>query len=383
MTVVALTTVFWVSVVLIGYSYIGYPVLMFLLARVRPNPDKADPAYRPRVSLVIAACNEEKAIRQKLENTLALDYSRELLQIIVAADGSTDRTADIVAEYADRGVALMHQPERRGKSAALDRAVGACTGEVLLFSDANTDYSRDAVLTMIRHFADPKVGGVSGRKIVLEDRQRAATQGETAYWGYESSLKCWESAVGSIVTADGEIFAMRRTLFGGLPSSIVHDDMYLTLQMIDAGYRVVYEPQATSAEYASKNLFDEFHLKVRYASAGYQIVSRFRQFFVPWPTWFGLEFASHKLLRWLAPFFLLGAFATSGALAARQPYTLIFVAQAAFYAAAGFGYLLRRQSIGGVLYFPLYFSVMNAAALYGFVRYFRSGQSPLWRKAER
>lgn len=382
MTSISIAIAFWVSVGLLLHGYLGYPAIMWVVARLRPRLAKADPDFRPTVSLVIAACNEEKTIRAKLENSLALIYPADRLEIIVVADGSSDGTARIVSEYGDKGVHLLHQPERRGKSAALDRAVSACTGEILLFSDANTEYSPDTILKLVSHFADPAVGGVSGRKIVLGDARRAATQGESAYWSYEASLKEWESLTGSIVTADGEIFAMRRRLFRRLPASIVHDDMYLTLKMIESGYRVVYERGATSAEHASKTLFDEFHLKVRYASAGYQILAEFHRMFLPLPTWFGLQFLSHKLLRWLAPFLLAGIF-TSSALLSGPLYRAVFWLQVAFYGAAMVGYVRRRRVTRGIFYFPLYFSVMNMAAFYGFMRYFLMGQSPLWRKAER
>ncbi len=375
------SALFWGCVGLLFYGYFGYPAIMLAVARLRPRPTKTDPHFRPTVSLIVAAYNEEKAIRAKLQNTLGLLYPRERLDIVVAADGASDATARIVSEFCNQGVRLLHQPKRRGKSAAIARAAATCQSDILLFSDANTHYSPDAVLKLVRHFADPAVGGVSGRKIVVDEGDREATEGESAYWSYESALKAWESAAGSIVTADGEIFAMRRRLFDELPSSIVHDDMYLTLKMIDNGYRVVYERDATSAECASRTLFDEFHLKVRYASAGYQIISRFRRLFVPVPSWFGLQFVSHKLLRWLAPFLLIGILLSSAALPAPLFVTAFWV-QVLFYS-LGLAGLLRRSSRSGIFYFPLYFSVMNAAALYGFIRYFVTGQSPLWRKAAR
>jgi cellulose synthase/poly-beta-1,6-N-acetylglucosamine synthase-like glycosyltransferase len=262
--------------------------------------------------------------------------------------------------------------------------VKACRGDIVLFSDANTDYSPNAVQKLVQHFADPEVGGVSGRKIVLDDATRATTEGETAYWSYEANLKKWESTVGSIATADGEIFALRRELFMGLPRHVVHDDMYLTLRMVECGFRVLYEPAATSAEYSSKSLIDEFHLKLRYASAGYQILSLFRGMFWPLPSRFALLFLSHKLLRWTAPLLLLTIFAASAVVApVNILYGLMFWGQVAFYGLAALGFLTRRWATPALLYFPLHFSVMNAAALYGFVKYFAVGQSPLWRKAER
>jgi cellulose synthase/poly-beta-1,6-N-acetylglucosamine synthase-like glycosyltransferase len=300
------------------------------------------------------------------------------------ADGSTDRTAEIVSSYASAGVRLLHQPGRRGKSAAIDRAVAQCQGDVIVFSDANTMYSSNALVKLVQPFVDPVVGGVSGKKIVISDSLRAATEGEQAYWSYEASLKVWESETGSIATADGEIFAIRRSLYEGLPSHIVHDDMFLTLRLIQRGYRVLYEPEATSAEYASKSLFDEFHLKLRYASAGYQILGHFRSLFWPLPTSFGWRFLAHKLLRWSAPLFLVLMFVSSAVLTRSSAlYEALFLMQVAFYALALLGFLLHRWTTTTLLYFPLYFVVMNAAALYGFVKYFAVGQSPLWRKAER
>ena len=381
MTREALYFVFWTSVFLILYTYVGYPIIIFLLARLRPCPVQKQ-AIQPKVSMIIAACNEEKIIRSKLENSLKLSYPRELLEVIVVADGSTDRTAEIVSAFRDRGVQLLYQPRREGKTAALNRAFPASSGEILFFSDANTHYQADAIERLVRNFYDPSVGGVSGRKILLADSARKATEGETAYWSYEASLKRWESLLGSIVTADGEVFAMRRSLFEPIPAKIVHDDMYLTLRIIEKGYRVVYEDEATSAEHASNSLRDEFHLKVRYVSGGYQILSVFRYLWLPPKKWFALEFLSHKVLRWMMPFFLLGALLSSAVI--RAPfYQGLFYLQALFYLAAVIGWVLHKRVHSSLLYFPLYFSMANGAALYGFVRYFAVGQSTLWRKAER
>jgi poly-beta-1,6-N-acetyl-D-glucosamine synthase len=379
---IAARITFWLSFILVAYAYAGYPCLALLMSRRRPRPVRADATFRPTVSLIIAACNEERVIREKIENTLQLTYPKRLLELVVVADGSTDGTASIVLEYADRGVRLLHQPQRQGKTMALNRAVAATSGEIVLFSDANTFYAPATVERMVRNFADPEVGGVSGRKIVLDDATRAATDGEVAYWAFETRLKQWESDAGSIVTADGEIFAMRRSFFAPIPKHIVHDDMYLTLEIVSRGSRVVFEPQATSAEQASRTLYDEFHLKVRYASAGYQIVGEFFRLLLPPTSWFAVEFLSHKLLRWLAPLFLV-VLLVSSALAGGGIYRVIFAAQASFYGVAVVGWLLHRWIRPAPIYFPLYFTVMNSAALYGTARYLLRGQTTLWRKAAR
>jgi cellulose synthase/poly-beta-1,6-N-acetylglucosamine synthase-like glycosyltransferase len=372
--------VFWISGSLIAYTYFLYPALVRLLARLRPRPvRKAE--IEPSVTLIIAAYNEEKVILEKLRNTLALDYPRAKLEILVAAHGSTDRTMAIAREFESEGVRVLHRAGREGKTVALNRAVDEASGDILLFSDANTVYRSDCVRNLVRNFADPAVGGVSGRKVVLEDGNREASTGETAYWSYEAALKNAESLCGSIVTADGEIFAMRRRLFRPMPASIVHDDMYLSLSIVASGFRLVYDHDACSAEYASRTLLDEFHLKARYASAGYQILSTFRALLLPPRSWFALEFLSHKLLRWLVPFFLIGTL-IAGGLADAPFYRWAFWAQVAFYAVALAGWTVRRFH-AGILYFPLYFSAMNAAALYGFVRFVTTGQTTLWRKADR
>ena len=373
----------WVAFVAVLYTYLGYPLLIWLLAWIRARPVNQGSSY-PSVSIIIAAYNEEQVIGPKMANTMALAYPKDRLEVIVVADGSTDQTVDIVKSYEEAGVKVLHQPGRAGKTAALNRAVSIATGEILFFSDANTEYAPTVVQKLVRNFHDSSVGGVSGRKVILKDSDRQTSQGETAFWNYEAWLKFGESRVGSIVGADGEIFAMRRALFRPMPTAIVHDDLFLSLKIVEAGYRVIYEAEATSAEYSSKTLHDEFYLKVRYASAGYQILSEFRRMFLPPRTFFAFQFISHKLFRWLIPFFLL-AMLLSSAVIPSIWYQSVFLVQVSFYLAAVLGWILMKTQSGTtLLYVPLYFCMGNAAALYGFFRHFFStGQTSLWRKAER
>jgi cellulose synthase/poly-beta-1,6-N-acetylglucosamine synthase-like glycosyltransferase len=373
--------VFWVCAGLLAYHYVGFPLLVYVVSRMRPRPVRtAD--VTPRVTMIVAAFNEESVIRDKCENCLNLDYPREQLEIIVAADGSTDQTVRIVEEYADRGIRVLHEPGRKGKTSALNRAATHATGDVLFFSDANTIYDPDTLRTLMRNFADPDVGGVCGRKVIRMHAQRTASRGENAFWSYESFLKGSESLAGSIATADGEIFAMRRDLFQTMPAEVVHDDMFLTLRIVEQGHRVVYEPDATSAEYASKNLRDEFHLKVRYASAGYQILTLFQHMLLPPRSWFAAEFLSHKLLRWAGFALLIILFAMSAILPGTF-YHIVFLAQIVFYLAAFAGWLIHGRINAGPLYFPLYFAMGNLAGLYGFARWMTTGQQTQWRRAER
>lgn len=377
-----MTALFCFSFFVIAYAYAGLFALVFLLSRTWRRPVLKAPV-EPKVSLVIAAYNEERVIREKLENSLALDYPRDKLEIVVVTDGSSDRTPDVAREYEGRGVRVLHQPERRGKTAALNRAAPLVGGEILFFSDANTSYRPDTVRMLVRNFADPSVGGVSGRKIIRAEEGRDATAGETGFWSYESWLKKFETDIGSISTADGEIFALRKSLFEPIPAGVVHDDMYLTLALVRRGVRVVYEWDALSEEAASKSFKDEFFLKTRYASAGYQILKLFPDLFWPPRTFFAFQFLSHKLLRWLAPVFLLALFVSS--LLSASPVPRLFGwLQIAFYGAGAVGLFLMRFGVNaGPLYFPAYFCLGNGAALYGLFKLFKGGQSTLWRKAER
>lgn len=374
---------FWAAFVVVLYTYFGYPFLVWVFALIRPRPIKQEAIF-PSVSIIIAAYNEEKVINSKMANTMALAYPEGQLEIIVVADGSTDQTVRIAQSYEKHGVTVLYRPLRQGKTAALNHAVSSAKGEIVFFSDANTMYDPMVIQKIMRNFYDSSVGGVSGRKVILKDSERQTSQGETAFWNYEGWLKSKESHLGSIVGADGEIFAIRKNLFSPMAPTIVHDDMFLSLKIVEAGFRVIYEGEATSAEYSSKTLHDEFFLKVRYASAGYQILSEFRRMFLPPKTIFAFQFISHKLFRWLIPFFLLAMLLASAAIPSVW-YQSLFWGQIFFYLAAVLGWvLMEKLGCIGIFYVPLYFCMGNAAALYGFFRHFFSaGQTSLWRKAER
>jgi len=374
--------VFWISLFLVLFTYVGFFALLYAVSLMKKKPlDKAE--IELSVSLIIAAYNEERVIREKLENTLALDYPKGKLEIVVVTDGSIDRTVEIAREYAARGVTVLHEPERRGKTMALNRVVPLTRGEIIFFSDANTHYAPETVRAMVRNFHDSSVGGVSGKKIIRKDLNRKAMKGEEKFWNYEAMLKILETRVGSISTADGEIFALRRSLFETIPRQIVHDDMYLTLRIVKKGFRVIYEPDATSEESASKSFKDEFFLKTRYASAGYQILGEFSDMLIPPRSAFAWQFLCHKLLRWMAPFFLIVLYVASAS-AHTTIARIFFVLQNLFYGSALLGYFLSRLNVSvGPLYYPLYFCMGNSAGLYGAFKFLRAGQTSLWRKAER
>lgn len=378
--------VFFICAALVVYHYLLYPALVILLSRLRkaaaPVLHGAPDSVLPSLTVVIAAYNEERVIAQKLENTLALDYPVERLRIIVAAHGSSDATADLARGFESRGVTVLHDPVRRGKTAALNRAVEAATSEIVVFSDANNQFNADALRQLVRHFADPRVGGVCGLKQIYESADRESAVGDGLYWKYESAIKIAESRLGSITTADGEIFAIRRALYQPLDESLINDDTAITFELVRNRYRVLYEPAARSYEHASIKIEDDFNVKVRMVSGGFQTLTRYWRFLLPPRRAFAWAFLSHKVLRWLAAEFLVLMLVCSVLLATQPFFQLMLIAQLGFYALAWVGW--QRRALGAMpiaLYVPFYFCAMNLAALFGLYRYVTS--TTQWKKAER
>ncbi len=380
-----LEAVFWVSGFLLAYHYLFYPAIVVAASRLAAAPRPADPAEWPRVSFVIAAYNEERVIDWKLRNTLSLDYPQDRLEVIVASDGSNDRTAEIARSFSAQGVISLHVPERRGKTAALNRAVRSASGEIIVFSDANNEFSPDAIRLLVRHFSDPRVGGVCGAKRIKPAADRESSAGDGLFWRYESVIKVAESRLGTINNADGEIFALRRALYREVPEHIINDDAEITLDLIEQGRRILYEPAAHSSEYASIHIRDDFFVKVRMVAGGYQTLAENFGALFPLRSWFAWSFFSHKTLRWLAPVFLILVLGSSAALALSGGlYAWALGAQAAFYLLALAGhFLIGRTSLPGLVYVPFYFTTMNLAAFTGLLRFLRRSQTVHWRRAQR
>lgn len=379
-----MSLVFLLFLSLAAGHYFIFPLLVFgLSVFFRRGVQKE--SITPTVTLIVAAYNEEKVIQAKLRNIEALDYPYGRLEVIIVSDGSSDRTPQLVEQYTGRPVRNLYHPLRRGKTHAIERAVAVATGEILVFSDANTYYSPQAIRSLASNFADTSVGAVSGQKRIFKSEDRQSSLGDRLFWAYESRLKARESALGSIPTGDGEIFAVRKSLYRHIPAEIINDDMAITLNVIGAGKRVVYEPAAISEEVASLTLRDDFQVKARMVAGGYQILSEYGKVLTA-PTWFALQFFFHKTLRYLMPLLLLGLLVTSFALARRSDgMTLFLVLQLCCYALAGIGAWRAKQGRSpGVFYVPYYYCLMNLAALQGLVFYIQKKSSnAIWKKAVR
>jgi len=294
--------VLWVCVSMVLLVVAGYPALL-ALAWPFAQRRRVFAASEPYVTLVIAAYNEEQRIGAKLENCLALDYARERLKIVVASDGSTDRTDQIVESYRHRGVDLVCFP-RTGKTGVQNHVVAAARGEILVFSDANAMYRRDAIRKLVRNFTDPRVGCVCGQLVYSFDGEGAGAA-ESAYWSYEKFMKQRESDLSSAIGVNGSIYAVRRSDYVVLDADMI-SDLVLPLAIVRNGKRVVYESEAISVEQGSTDYSMEFRRKVRILTRSIRGLLRMRALLNPFRYgMFAVQLIMHKLLRFLTPVFLL------------------------------------------------------------------------------
>ncbi|MGZ6523201.1 MAG: glycosyltransferase family 2 protein [Bacteroidia bacterium] len=376
---------FWIVFAIIVFHYVGFSLLVILMSYIFKKRHQVSD-IQPSVTFIVTAYNEEKVIGQKILNDLEFNYPKDKFEFIVVSDGSTDTTPEIVESFKDQGVISLFQPLRQGKTAALNRALEAAKNDIVIFSDANSMFRPDAVSKLVRHFADDSIGGVCGRKSVLQNAERRASLGDSIYWHYESSLKQAESALGSIPTADGEIFALRKNLFKPVPPELINDDLIITLNIIGQGKRVISDQEAITEEEASINLKDDFNVKSRMVYGGIQAIILYKKFLNPLKSWFGFQFFVHKILRYFMWFFLAAILLLNlGCLSSNIFYQMFFTLQTAFYLMAFLGYTLeKRKANSGVFYFPYYYCNVNFAAIKGFIFFLRKRSTvEIWKKAER
>lgn len=370
---------FWLSVAALFYTYVGYPILVALISALRPRPVHRVP-IEPLVTIIITAYNEELSLKAKLENTLALEYPRELLEIIVASDCSTDGTEEIARGFASRGVVLHRQAERLGKTAAQNAAVRMARGEILIFSDATSHYQPNVVRAMVPNFADDSVGCVAGRLIYVDKTDSQIGRGARSYWNYELFLKTHESRVCSLIGASGCLYAVRKTAYVPLYNEACSDFIIAT-KMVEQGLRAVYEPNAICEEETNRRADKELKMRVRVIAQTFTDLWRHRGMLNPLRKGFyAVQLLSHKVMRYLVPFFLITLFAASAVLSyGSTVFRIAFVIQLLGYSAGVVAWLLE---FGGfrhrLLALPHYFMLTNAASLLALCQFFRGERYAHW-----
>lgn len=385
--------IFWFSLALIFYSYVGYGILVWILVRIKNLWKKPVPVFTneealPHVALIVAAYNEQDFIEKKIANSLELDYPKHKLELVFITDGSNDLTPDIIRKHDN--ILLLHQPERRGKVAAMNRAIHQVQAPIVIFCDANTLLNKECIRNIVRHYADPKVGGVAGEKRIWQHTaDAAAAAGEGLYWKYEGFLKKLDSDLYTTVGAAGELFSVRRELFESAPEGTIIEDFVQSLKLCVNGYVLRYEPDAYAAEAPSASIKEEMKRKVRICAGAFQAMVLLKELFniFKYPV-VSFQFISHRILRWtLCPVALITILISNILIVAIAPspfFTLVLILQGAFYVTGITGWIFASKNIRlKAVYVPFYFLFMNISVFIGFNRFIRNKQTVLWEKAAR
>ena len=375
----SLIAVFSLALLALLYTYVFYPFLVYLVSMLTPNKDKLG-EFEPNVTILITAYNEEAAIADKIRNTLEIDYPKEKLQILVASDGSSDKTDEIVESFKDEGVELFHQPGRKGKTFTQNEAVKRCTGEIILFSDATTDYRSDVLRALVPYFNDPEIGCAAGKLTYVDDKNSDVGSGAQKYWSYETFIKISESKACSLIGASGCLYAVRKSAYLPMYPEACSDFLICTI-LYEQGFRSVFVPEAICFENTNDSSSKEFRMRVRVISQTFTDLWRNARMMNPLKSGFyAVQLFSHKLMRYSVPVFLFLLFLTSGLLAiSYTAFLVLFLGQLFMYGLAFLGYVLEKQNIKiGPLAIPLYFVLANLASVAGFLKFLKGENFAAW-----
>jgi cellulose synthase/poly-beta-1,6-N-acetylglucosamine synthase-like glycosyltransferase len=368
----------WINLGALLYIYAGYPALLALLAVFKTRA-RASVDYVPTISLLIAAYNEEAGIQRKIEQTLALDYPAEKVEIVVLSDCSTDRTDEIVTNFADPRVRLLRASHRKGKTNVQNLGAAVARGEVLVFSDATTLYHSKSLRYLAANYADPSVGAVSGRYQYFDPEGTSPTgAGTIAFWNYENLIKRMQSSIRTISGCCGCIYSIRRSAYTPLDPELI-SDLVQPLRAIEKGYRVVFEDRALAFEQTTKSSEEEFSMRVRVVTRGIRGILSVPGLLNPLKhSWVCFQLLSHKVLRWLVPIWLLFLLLCSAALREHAGYSLFFLIQVIFYAVVWLIFLLSLHRVWKPLGIPVYFCIVNLAALCSILEVLRGRKYVFW-----
>lgn len=371
---------FWISLICVFYAYVGYILTLLIFSKFKEKKLVKDEEFYPSISMIIAAYNEEKVIRNKIEQTLVLEYPKTKLEIIIASDASTDRTDDIVREFVGDGAILVRQETRKGKTAIQNFAVSRAKGEILVFSDATTVFNKDALKKLSRHFVDSRIGCVGGEEhFIKSDNEIFEEAG--FFWKYETLIRQKESNFNTMIGVSGCIFAIRRELYEMLDEGLI-EDFALPLKVAEKGFKVMYEKEAIAYERAVSDTRSELSRKTRIVSGGINVVWQMRRLLNPlkYPA-LSFQIISHKIFRWLSPIFMMSLFISNLFLmSSGTGYFVIGMIQILFYLAAVTGYFAQnRKWIPRILKLSYHFCVINSAAIFGIAQFLRGEKRTIWQ----
>ena len=373
---------FWLSLISVFYTYMGYLLILFIMDKFAKKKAVKRFDFKPSVSMIIAAYNEEKSIGAKIENSINLAYPKGLLDIIVVSDCSGDKTDEIVRNYANKynNVRLLRLKKRSGKTIAQNEAVKAAKGDILVFSDATTEYDTNAVSKLVTRFSDEKICCVGGRLVFMDTGEESAllTQ-KNLYELLEQYIRTAEANIDTTFGIDGCIYAVRRELYKPLDGTLT-SDFVLPLTMLENGYKIAFEKDAVAYEEVSADNTYELKRKIRTVRAGITGLFHMRSLLNPMRFGFWMPFGllSHKVLRWMSPFFLIALLVSNLFLLDKPFYINMFLIQAVIYLSAALGYAYRQKKTPKFFSIPMHFCLLNIAALIGYFEFLKGKRTEIW-----
>ena len=379
---------FWISSIVLFYVYFGYPILILFLSKLLPKPfakfseeELQDGSLLPAISIFIPAYNEEPVIEKKIRNTLDLDYPKDKIEIIVASDGSDDKTVEIANLYSDK-IQLMAYDVREGKTGLINKTIPKLKGEIIIFSDASAMLAVNALKELISPFKDPKIGSVSGLYILRDATSTSRAEGEGFYWHYETFLKTNESTFYSILGAHGALYALRKSLFRALPPKAINDDYIPPMYGVQQKRRAVYEPNAVAVEEGTTSVLGEMKRRIRISVGNFQQLFLLRKLLNPFRGRIAFEFLSHKFLRSFS-FLLMIILFISNIFIPTTGFRIFFLLQIFFYLLGLSGVIFfKNKRMPVLITVPFYLVIINYAAFIGLFKYIFNTQKVTWEKPQ-
>ena len=380
---------FWFIILLLVHAYLFYPLSLRIFKLFKTKSPVRSRDYLPPVTILIAAYNEEKVIAERIENILNFDYDLNKIEVIIGSDCSSDKTNEILLKKSEEWECIKVQifDERRGKAAVLNDLAQLAKNEIFVFSDANTNFEKNALVKLISECVDEKVGGVCGRLVLVEPKDDFdKTNRERLYWQYETQLKKLEGNLGTLIAANGGIYAIRKKLFTKFPiEEAITDDLFQTLAVLKQGYDFQYAFDAVAVEEISKEIITEFRRKVRFAATNFQTLKNFKSLLIPKNFLLSYILFSHKVIRWFVPLLLIILFVVNTLLLNYDSfYRIIFYFQIVFYLSALIGYVLNKLKINISIFSIVYYYVFtNLALLIGLIKFLANKNAKIWDSTPR
>jgi cellulose synthase/poly-beta-1,6-N-acetylglucosamine synthase-like glycosyltransferase len=373
---------FWFSLGIVLYTYFFYPICLFFIKKIKRKKNNLYGADElPSVTVIISVYNEEIVLERKIENLNIVDYPKDKIEFLFGSDGANDNTNEILRSTKASNFYYQIFSARRGKAMVLNDLIKKATGDIVVFSDADTLFAPDTVKKLVTHFGDHSIGAVCGELLQESSNQSSGDHGEGFYRSYDNMIRQLESDIYSTVGATGAVYAIRRTLFQPLPIlKTIADDFIIPIQILKQGFRVIYEAKAVGYEKPTNSIKGEFHRKVRLGASNFQGIGEYASLLSPRYGFISLALWSHKIFRWCVPFFLLLFAVLSFVLYSESAlYRVVIVTEAVFFLLTLFGLIADYLKIRiGVLGFPYYFIAMNIALLVGFLKFLLKKQPPTW-----